>query len=569
MIIIKQILILIATSLVLFSTAYSKNVNKIYKSENVSNYFSGVLSINNEGYLSSYNYFKKIKGLEDNHYRYSQIYLNSLVNLQKISEAFKYSKVLERKKLDNFESNLIIFIYHLKNRNLNKAKEYALRINKIDNLNVIQDLISKTINNWINLENKNYDQAEKSLNEIDPRFEDLKKIQIAFLNCFYQTDLIENKFKAITANKNLDFSRYDYFYSNYLISKNDIKKAKKIINNALTKNPRSLILNQLNNDLKNVKLKNKFTDKFDCKQLSHSISEILYVVSNALSSQSVLMASNYYLNLAKYLNPEFTSYEALHAENLIIADRLNEAKDIFNKIKKKGVSYSWFATKRLSFILNSQNKKNDSIDLVINDFKNILNPDVYIIFDFAEFLKNNEKFNDSIIYYSKALKLINTQHPLFHEIMDGRGISYERIGEWKKAENDLLNSLKLMPDQAYVINYLAYSWIEKGINIEKSLNMLMRANELKRNDGYIIDSLGWAYFKLKKFDEAKLYLQQAVKLMPSDPVVNDHYADALWMTGKKIQARYYWNYVLQLKDTEDKLKKNIRDKVIYGPEIKS
>ena len=289
MIIIKQILILIATSLVLFSTAYSKNVNKIYKSENVSNYFSGVLSINNEGYLSSYNYFKKIKGLEDNHYRYSQIYLNSLVNLQKISEAFKYSKVLERKKLDNFESNLIIFIYHLKNRNLNKAKEYALRINKIDNLNVIQDLISKTINNWINLENKNYDQAEKSLNEIDPRFEDLKKIQIAFLNCFYQTDLIENKFKAITANKNLDFSRYDYFYSNYLISKNDIKKAKKIINNALTKNPRSLILNQLNNDLKNVKLKNKFTDKFDCKQLSHSISEILYVVSNALSSQSVLM----------------------------------------------------------------------------------------------------------------------------------------------------------------------------------------------------------------------------------------------------------------------------------------
>ena len=174
-----------------------------------------------------------------------------------------------------------------------------------------------------------------------------------------------------------------------------------------------------------------------------------------------------------------------------------------------------------------------------------------------------------MISYSKALKLINTQHPLFHEIMDGRGISYERIGEWKKAENDLLNSLKLMPDQAYVINYLAYSWIEKGINIEKSLNMLMRANELKRNDGYIIDSLGWAYFKLKKFDEAKLYLQQAVKLMPSDPVVNDHYADALWMTGKKIQARYYWNYVLQLKDTEDKLKKNIRDKVIYGPEIKS
>mgnify|MGYP001197804234 CR=1 FL=1 len=121
-----------------------------------------------------------------------------------------------------------------------------------------------------------------------------------------------------------------------------------------------------------------------------------------------------------------------------------------------------------------------------------------------------------------------------------------------------------MPDQAYVINYLAYSWIEKGINIKKSLNMLMRANELKRNDGYIIDSLGWAYFKLKKFDEAKLYLQQAVKLMPSDPVVNDHYADALWMTGKKIQARYYWNYVLNLEKAEKDLKEKIEKKLIKG-----
>ena len=146
-------------------------------------------------------------------------------------------------------------------------------------------------------------------------------------------------------------------------------------------------------------------------------------------------------------------------------------------------------------------------------------------------------------------------------------MAYERIGEWDKAEIDLKASLDSSPDQAYVLNYLAYSWIEQGINIEKSLEMLRKANEIKQNDGYIIDSLGWALFKLKKYEEAKKYLELAVRLMPSDPVVNDHYGDSLWMTGNKIQARYFWNYVLNLDKTEIDLKEKINSKFYDGPRI--
>ena len=94
--------------------------------------------------------------------------------------------------------------------------------------------------------------------------------------------------------------------------------------------------------------------------------------------------------------------------------------------------------------------------------------------------------------------------------------------------------------------------------------MLEKANRLKPNDPYIIDSLGWALFKLKRYNDAKKYLKQAVQLMPADPVVNDHYGDVLWKTGKQIQARYYWNYVLKLDDTEDDLKKTIKNKIISG-----
>ena len=189
---------------------------------------------------------------------------------------------------------------------------------------------------------------------------------------------------------------------------------------------------------------------------------------------------------------------------------------------------------------------------------------VYETFDYAEFLKNNELFENSIKYYTEILSKIDNRHPLYPDVMDGRGVSYERIGDWSNAEKDLLASLNVDPNQAYVINYLAYSWIEQGIKIEKSLGMLEKANDLKSNDPYIIDSLGWALFKLERYEESKDYLQAAVRLMPADPIVNDHYGDVLWKNGNKIQARYYWNYVLNLKKTEQDLKEKVKKKLLEG-----
>ena len=153
---------------------------------------------------------------------------------------------------------------------------------------------------------------------------------------------------------------------------------------------------------------------------------------------------------------------------------------------------------------------------------------------------------------------------MYGQSLDGRGVAYERTNQWNKAEIDLLNALNTSPNNAYVINYLAYSWIEKSINIEKSLEMLKKANALRPNDGYITDSLGWALFKLKRYKEAKKYLQLAVRFMASDPVINDHYADSLWMNNNTLQARYYWNYVLKLKKTKKKLKEEIKEKLLFG-----
>ena len=189
---------------------------------------------------------------------------------------------------------------------------------------------------------------------------------------------------------------------------------------------------------------------------------------------------------------------------------------------------------------------------------------IYEKFDYARFLKNNDQFEESVKFYTEIINNINIEHPLYPQVKDGRGVSYERLGKWDKAEKDLLSSLEASPDQAYVINYLAYSWIEKGVKIEKSLKMLEKANDLKSNDPFITDSLGWALFKLGRYNESKKYLQSAIKLMPGDPIINDHYGDVLWKNGNKIQARYYWKNTLNLDDVEDDMKDKIKNKLILG-----
>ena len=188
---------------------------------------------------------------------------------------------------------------------------------------------------------------------------------------------------------------------------------------------------------------------------------------------------------------------------------------------------------------------------------------LFWIFAFFSKTKTSHK-PKSIKYYFLALKNIEQENNLVSKIYNRIGTSYERLGEWEKAEKNLKESLKISPDQAHTLNYLAYMWVEKEKNIEEALEMLEKAVKLKKNDGYIIDSLGWAHYVNKNYKDAEKYLQKAVELMPLDPVINDHYADALWMLEKKMQARYIWSHVLSFEETEEKLKEDINKKIIFG-----
>ena len=270
------------------------------------------------------------------------------------------------------------------------------------------------------------------------------------------------------------------------------------------------------------------------------------------------------LKISLLFNDRFLSNKALLAENYYFQNKNQMSKKNYNLIKSIGNVYSWYASKNISRILLYDKDKEHSVDFLKKEFDLISEPNFENYYDLANFYKENEYYKESIKYYSLALKNVSVDHYLIPKILDRRGTSYERIGNWEKAEIDLNKSLEILPEQAHVLNYLAYTWIDKGINLEKGLKMLEKAAELKKEDGYIIDSLGWAHYVKENYIKAEFFLQKAVELLPLDPIINDHYADALWMMNKDIQARYVWKYILSLNDTEQKLKDNINKKLIFG-----
>ena len=163
---------------------------------------------------------------------------------------------------------------------------------------------------------------------------------------------------------------------------------------------------------------------------------------------------------------------------------------------------------------------------------------------------SKDDFRDAADLYDKAVERLKAPERANWNIFYQRGIAYERLKEWPKAEPNFRTALELFPDQPQVMNYLGYSWVDMHMNLDEGLDLIKRAVELRPSDGYIVDSLGWAYYRLGRFDEAVRELERSVSLMPNDPVLNDHLGDAYWRAGRKLEATFQWSHARDLKPDE-------------------
>jgi tetratricopeptide (TPR) repeat protein len=547
-----------------FTKVLAKDNKNYYSSETISNYFSGTISFNNYNTEKAYEYLEKIEKVKINHNNYNIKYIHTLILEKKFNQAFDFAKSLKEKNVSFFEVDLLMGLNSFIKEDYNQAQKHFLNLNKIYKRNPIyKNFLGNALLSWTHAEQNNKEESLDYHDKINQQYYELKKIQNVFLQCYFDTPKVELNFQELINDKDYIFSRYNFFLANYLLHKNKDKKAKEIISRSSEFYNSNVLLKQAENFILSGDV-NKIKKFFTCKNSKDNIAEIFYILANLSSLQKDYQISNFYLNISLFFNNKFTPNKALLAENFFYQKKYKASEKVYNTLKSIGPIYSWYASKSVTTILSNLGDIESSVLNLEKEFQLLASRNFKNYYEMANLYNDNKYYKKAIKYYSIALEKIDEDHLLFPKILYRRGTCYERSDNWDKAESDLKKSLKILPNQPYVLNYLAYSWAEKKINIEAALEMLNLASELEKDNGYILDSLGWAYYVNKDYIKAEYFLRRAVELMPLESVINDHYADSLWQLNKHIQARYFWEQVLDLNEIEKDLKENITKKLVFG-----
>tara|TARA_B100000902_G_scaffold138883_1_gene137022 strand:+ start:804 stop:2489 length:1686 start_codon:yes stop_codon:yes gene_type:complete len=553
-------LIKLITVFILFyqTAAYSKSASfNDFNSRDLTNYFSGIIAYENRENTDALKFFNASKVLINRHDSYLKRYVNSLVLENKVAQAINIIKNRSNKdNTDFFNAYILLVIDSLKRNDFVKADKYLTQSLKFQDQRRFNLVISETLRQYI------YTFKNKKILSNKQNFGNLSLISQSFQRCYLQQKNTGSFFLNLINNQQGDYSRYIFFYINYLVENKKIEEAKSI-GNQLEYISSTLLLSQTKSWLDKNKIK-KFNKIFSCNNHNDIISEFLFLISNLYSSQDDFEKSNFYLNLSNYLNPKFKFNLSLVAENFYLNNEYDKVKKILKDFDKDDEFYYWFRVKKEAQIIIKEQGYEEGIDFISSKFNNIDDPNLKMVFDIANFYKNSKKYEKAISYYTQIISDLEGDTDIKSDLLYRRGGSYERLGNYEKADEDMLNSLKINPDDAYVLNYLAYSWLERDYKIDEAFQMLEKAYSEKSNDPYIIDSIGWAYYLIDNYVEAEKYLKRAVELMPEDPTVNDHYGDILWKLNRKIQARYFWNNVLSLEDADEDIIKNINIKMIEG-----
>ena len=554
---IKKIKIFLIISLFYQTPLYSKsNSFEDFNSKNLSKYFSGIVAFENKDNTAALDFFNSSKILLDRHDPYLKRYIYSLVLENKVPHAINVIKINKDKtNTDFFDAYLLLILDSLKKKDYEKATIYLREIVNYTKPDRIDLAILESLKQYIFVFREN-----KILNK-KKNLGKLTNISEAFQKCYLGDDSTDIYFSNLINDNEADYTRYIYFYLSYLIENNKIEEAKKItkdldyINN-------TLLLSQGKSWIEN-KNTQKFKSVFSCKNSNDIVGEFLFLISNLYSSQDNFEKSNFYLNLSNFLNPKFIFNLSLVVENQYSNEEYKKAKKTLKKFKKQDDFYYWYRVKKEAQIIAKLRNKEEALNYITAEFYKINEPNNRAIFDIANFYKSAEDYEEAIKYYTKLINTINNSE-MKSDLLYRRGGSYERIGKYEEADEDLLSSLKINPDDAYVLNYLAYSWLERDYKINEAIEMLENAYKKENSNPYIIDSIGWAYYLVKNFEKAEKFLKTAVELMPEDPTVNDHYGDILWKLDRKIQARYFWGNVLKMDNVEAEMVQNINIKMIEG-----
>ena len=540
------------------NSVYSKIANNTdFKTKNLASYFSALVSFENQQNKESLKFFNSSKSLIHFHKPYLQNYINSLVQEGKIKKAaHELRSTSTENNLDFFEAYLLLFLDAIKKGNNNESEEYLKKLASLKKKGPFEKVIIQSLEDFL------YVFKNKKKNSIKKDLGDLGFINLVFQSCYLGENKSEIYFRNLLNKTQLDYSRYIFFYINYLISLGKYEEAKNITDKADVINSNLLIL-QTKNWIEKKQF-NKITNIFSCRNENDILGEFFYLIASLYSSEEDYKKSNFYLKISNFLNSKFKFNLVLIAENFYINNKYSQSRIALDEFDEKDDIYYWYKIKINSKIILKEKGTEQSSNYLNTNFKKIKNPSEKILFDMANLSKSFKKYDEAIMYYNKILPKLNKDSSTYADVLYRRGGGFERLGDYVKSDKDLLKSLEIVTDDAYVLNYLAYSWLERNYKINLAMQMLEKAYEQEPEDAFIIDSIGWAHYLTGNYIKAEKLLKKAIQIMPNDPIVNDHYGDILWHLDRKIEAQYYWKSVLSFNDAEDEMKDKAYIKILKG-----
>jgi len=549
-------ILIILFSLLYQNTAHSKATEKNqFNQKYLSNYFSALVSVTNQKNDDAIIFFNSSKFLMNKHDNFLREYVFSLVLGGQVKNAI--NQIKRSNNSNFFEGDLLLALESITKKNYKQAEKRLKKLLAYQENEAYEFVIIKILESYNHLFlNSRIKKNSRNLGRID-------LITSSFQNCYLGTKKTDSNFLNLINSSENEYSRYLFFHLGNIIEKKDyelVNEISKTIDPLMS----SLLIAQSKKWIDENKYE-KFNNYFSCKSENDLLAEFFFLIANLYSSQDLFKESNFYLNLSNYLNPKFYFNLSLLAENYHLNNNLEFAKKILNELSDEEEVYHWFKTKKITQFLAEQEKDNEALDYFEKKINKFKNPSTKILYDIANIYKKFKNYEKAIEYYSLVLSKIDKNTSTYADVLYRRGGSFERMGNYEMADIDLLKSLEIRPDDPYSLNYLAYSWLERKFKIKEAMEMLNKAYNEKENDPYITDSVGWGYYLIGDYENAEKYLRKAVELMPDDPIVNDHYGDVLWQLNRKMQAKYFWKNVLEFEDTDDKMRKDIQNKLLNGP----
>ncbi len=549
-------ILIILFSLLYQNTAHSKATEKNqFNQKYLSNYFSALVSVTNQKNDDAIIFFNSSKFLMNKHDNFLREYVFSLVLGGQVKNAI--NQIKRSNNSNFFEGDLLLALESITKKNYKQAEKRLKKLLAYQENEAYEFVIIKILESYNHLFlNSKIKKNSRNLGRID-------LITSSFQNCYLGTKKTDSNFLNLINSSENEYSRYLFFHLGNIIEKKDyelVNEISKTIDPLMS----SLLIAQSKKWIDENKYE-KFNNYFSCKSENDLLAEFFFLIANLYSSQDLFKESNFYLNLSNYLNPKFYFNLSLLAENYHLNNNLEFAKKILNELSDEEEVYHWFKTKKITQFLAEQEKDNEALDYFEKKINKFKNPSTKILYDIANIYKKFKNYEKAIEYYSLVLSKIDKNTSTYADVLYRRGGSFERMGNYEMADVDLLKSLEIRPDDPYSLNYLAYSWLERKFKIKEAMEMLNKAYNEKENDPYITDSVGWGYYLIGDYENAEKYLRKAVELMPDDPIVNDHYGDVLWQLNRKMQAKYFWKSVLEFEDTDDKMRKDIQNKLLNGP----